>query len=335
MGVDLRDLILKHEINISDLRGKKLAIDAYNVIFQFLSSIRQRDGTPLMDFEGNITSHLSGLFYRTTNLMSQGILPCFVFDGKSLAEKKETIEIREKIREDARIKYKEAKEKGELEVARKYAQQTSKLTSEMVQECKDLVEAMGLPWVQAIADGEAQAAYMANKGHVWAVASQDYDSLLFGTTRLVRNLSISGRKKLPGKNIYTQVNPELIDLPETLNFLGFDITRLVKVALLIGTDFNPKGIGGIGPKNALKVVKDNKFEEYAKKIPNYKGLMEIFLKPAVITDYQLKWSEINEALIKEILVERHGFSAERVNSALNKLRKASGEQKQSGLEKFY
>ncbi len=332
MGVNLKDLVLKHRIELEDLKGKKLAIDTFNILYQFLATIRQADGAPLKDSHGNITSHLSGIFYRTVNLLEAGILPCFVFDGRPPEEKFATTEAREEIREEARKKYADALEKGDLEEAKKYAQQTSRLTSEMISESKELISAMGLPWVQAIAEGEAQAAYMCAKGHVWAAASQDYDSLLFGTPRLIRNLTISQRKKVAGKLEYTKTEIELIDLSETLNFLQLDITGFVKLGLLVGTDYNPGGVQGIGPKTALKVVREGKFDEYKDKIPNYERIKNLFLKPLTTPDYGLEWKKPDEKKIKEILVERHGFKEDRIDAAIKRI--TGVDRGQKGLTEF-
>ncbi len=322
MGVNLRELTIRHEIELSDLKDKKIAIDAYNFLFQFLASIRQPDGTPLMDSKGNVTSHLSGIFYRTINLLEAGAKPVFVFDGSAPIEKISVQEAREKVREEARVKFAEALEKGATEEARKYAQQTSRLTREMVTEAKELLTAMGIPWVQALAEGEAQAAYMANKGDVWAVASQDYDTLLFAAPKLIRNLTISGKK---GAGI------ELIDLSETLNFLQLDVESLVRIALLVGTDYNPGGVEGIGPKTAIKIIREKKFDEYKSKIRNYERLKNLFLKPLVSKDYELTWNKPNHEKIKEILVHRHEFSEERIDSALDKLNEVKEKGKQRTL----
>ncbi len=318
MGVNIKDLILKHQIELADLKGKKIAVDAFNVIFQFLATIRQRDGTPLMDSKGNITSHLSGLFYRTINLMEAGIKPCFVFDGAAPVEKTTVQEERAKVREKAEELMKKALAEKDYETARKYAQQTSRLTTPMIKESKQLIEAMGLPWVQAIAEGEAQAAYMALKGNVWAVASQDYDALTFGTPRLVRNLSISGKRK-SAKGTYAEVKPEMIVLSETLNYLQIDIKSFVDLALMLGTDYNPGGVQGIGPKTALKVIREGKINEYKKKIPNYERIRNLFLKPTITKDYSLDWKKPDATKIKEILCKKHEFSEERIDSALKRI----------------
>src|SRR3989344_9396763 len=212
MGVDLGDLIQKQEIELEDLRGRKIAIDALNAIYQFLSIIRQPDGTPLMDSHGNITSHLSGIFYRTTRLMEMGILPCYVFDGEPPKLKAQTVAERKEIRKEAEEKWKEAQKKGDLIEARKYAQAASKVTEPMLEESKKLLTAMGIPVVQAPSEGEAQAAFMCQQGDFYAAGSQDFDSLLFGAPRVLRNITITGKRKIPRKNVYIEVKPEMIDL---------------------------------------------------------------------------------------------------------------------------
>jgi len=314
MGVDLRPLLIKHEIELSSLSGKVLAIDAFNQLYMYLAVIRQPNGELLTDSKGQVTSHLSGLFYRTLNLIEFGIKPVFVFDGVAPAEKYATIEARTAAKDQAELKLKEAFEEEDFESAKKFAQRTMRLTKEMLAETKELISAMGLPWIQAPAEGEAQAAYLALKGYAWAAVSQDYDSLLFGAPRLIRNLTISTRKK--GR----VVKPELIDLTECLNVLGIDLEKLIELALLIGTDYN-LGIEGIGPKTALKIVKEGKFSEYASKIPNADNLKQLFLNPLVTKDFELEWKRPNYEKIKELLVDRHDFSEERVKAALDRLAK--------------
>jgi len=333
MGVNLKDLVATKTIDFEFLAGKKIAIDAYNALYQFLSAIRQRDGRPLMDSRGNITSHLTGLFSRTANMMEKGILPIYVFDGDRPELKQATLEKRAEIKKMATKKMEAALKKGDHALAKKYAQQTSRLTSEMVKESKELIAAMGLPVVQALADGEAQAAYMAQKGFVYAVGSQDWDSLLFGAPIMLKNLTISKKRKLPGQDKYVPIALELIDLSETINRLQIDREGLVKIALLIGTDFNA-GIKGLGPKKAYKVVKEGRFDEYKDQIPNYQQVIDIFMKPAITTSFSMTFGKPNEKKIKEILVERHEFTEARVNSTLKKIIKSKNYQGQSALDKF-
>src|SRR3990172_8979974 len=253
MGVDLSDLVTATPRTLEDLRGRSIAIDAFNTLYQFLSIIRQPDGTPLMDHQGRVTSHLSGIIYRTTNLLAVGIQPAFVFDGRPPTLKARTVEARGEVKRKAEREWQDALEKGDLARARTKAMQTSRLTGEMVGQSKRLLELLGLPWVQGPSEGEAQAAHIARQGDAWAAASQDYDSFLFGAPVLVRNLALSGKRKLPRKDVYVDVTPEQSDLAVALAKLGLTREQLVDLGILIGTDFND-GVKGIGPKKALALI---------------------------------------------------------------------------------
>ena len=328
MGVAIGEIVPRHETGFDELKAKRIALDAYNALYQFLSAIRQPDGTPLLDSRGRVTSHLSGLFYRTVKLVEMGIQPVYVFDGRPPEMKRKTIEKRREAREAAQRKWEEALKRGELEEARKYAQAAHRLTEDMVKDSKDLLTAMGIPWVQAPSEGEAQAAYMASKGNVWASGSQDYDSLLFGATRLVRNLAVVGKRKLPGKDVYVDVLPERVELKEVLETLGIDRRKLVWIGILVGTDFNEK-VPGVGPKRALALVKEyDSLDEIFKVLgyrPNYdwRAVERIFLEPEVTDDYKIEFRMPDRERVMEILVEEHDFSPERVERALKRLEDAS------------
>lgn len=342
MGVDIGKIVPKHEINLENLKGKIIVIDAFNALYQFLANIRQPDGTPLMDNKGNITSHLSGLYYRTLNLLSKGIKPIFVFDGKSPEEKYSEKEKREQMKIEARIKYEKAIEEGEIAEAAKYAKQIIKLTPQMVEESKKLVEAMGLSYIQAPSEGEAQAAYMARiDRNIYAVASQDYDALLFGAPRIVRNLTLAKKRKLAtGASVL--INPEIVELDEVLNFLQIDLDRLICLGIIIGSDFNP-GIKGIGPKKALKIVHQFKTPieifNYIEKTHSldfdWKNIFEIFKKPNVKKNFSYSFNKPNKEKIIDILCKKHDFSEERVVHALEKLEKAKEEESQESLKKWF
>lgn len=344
MGVDLGDLALKHTISLQSLSGKVLAVDAFNMIYQFLASIRQEDGTPLMDFKGNVTAHLSGLFYRNCRLLENGIRPVYVFDGKAHGFKGKTQAERSEAKRKAEQKWKEALEMERPEEARKYAQATSRLTPEMVEESKKLLDAMGIPSVQAPADGEAQAAMMVQKGLAHATASQDYDALMFGSDRLVRNLSITGRRKVPRQDRYIMVEPELIELKETLAALGMDRSGLIIMGILLGTDFN-EGVKGVGPKTALKIVKEHRtleaVTEYVRGKYDYQfevdaeEVLHLFLSPAYSQPGDLRWKRPDEDAIRRMLIEQHDFSEERISGTLATLKKITQEQAaQSRLEQW-
>ncbi|MDI6888653.1 MAG: flap endonuclease-1 [Methanocellales archaeon] len=326
MGVDLGDLVEKREISLKDLFGKTIAIDAHNILYQFLSIIRQPDGTPLMDSKGNITSHLSGLLYRTTNLVEEGIRPLFVFDGEPPEFKATTIKERREIRSIAEKQWIEAKEKGEA--ALKYAQASARVTGQIIEDAKALLGHMGIPCVQAPSEGEAQAAFMVSNGDADAVGSQDYDALLFGAPRHVRNLTITGRRKLPGKNVYIDVKPEMIELKSMLDALEITREQLVDIAILIGTDYN-EGIKGIGPKSALKLIKkhgsiEGALAELDKDIENFDAIKDVFLDPDTTSDYKITWHEPKEVDVERFLCDEHDFSEDRVRKALARLTEASG-----------
>ena len=343
LGVNLRDLIPKTTVRLEDLSGKSIAIDAYNALYQFLAIIRQPDGTPLKDNSGRVTSHLSGLLYRTSNLVEMGIKPIYVFDGVPPALKETEIKRRMKAKKEALIKYERAVKEGKTEKARMYAQATSRLKDYMTEDSKRLLDFMGIPWVQAPSEGEAQAAHLVKRGDADYCASQDYDSLLFGAPRLVRNVTISGRRKLPRKKVYIEVAPEIVELEQVLKECGITHKQIIDVAILIGTDFNPDGVKGVGPKTALKLVKEHGSLENA--LPHIKTaefpvepqrIREIFLHPKVTDNYKIEWRKLDaEGAINFICRERD-FSENRVRNALEKMRKGSEELKgKTTLEKWF
>ena len=339
MGVQLKELVEGSEISIGSLGGKKIAIDAFNTLYQFITIIRQRDGTPLMDSRGRITSHLSGVLYRTAKLMESGVRPCFVFDGKP-PEFKLAIRDRKEAKREAEKKLEEARRKGDLEGIRKYSERAAKLEDYMIEDSKKLLSLMGIPWVQAPSEGEAQAAYMAISGDVWAVGSQDSDSLLFGAPRLIRNLTITGRRKLPYKNAYIEVTPKLLDLQRTLDSLNIDRKQLICLGILVGTDFNPGGIRGIGPKKGLELVREKGCKalgefEWSPEWPSAEEILEFFLNPPITEKYELEWKEPDTEGMVDLLVGRHDFSEDRVRKVAKNLEEAMKRGRQVGLEQFF
>ncbi|MFH1972365.1 MAG: flap endonuclease-1 [archaeon] len=326
MGIKLTDLIDKRDLKWESLQGKTLAIDASNVLYQFVSSIRQRDGTPLMDDSGRVTSHLVGLFSRVPNLMQKGIKPVFVFDGKPPALKDLTHQKRREVKEKAREKYMDAAVAEDEEEMGKYSKQIGRMNQEMFDEAKELLNGLGLPVVQAPSEAEAQCAYMCKKKKVFAVGSQDYDTLLFGGPKLIQNLTLAQKRKVSGG--FVLISPYLIELKDVLDKLELNQDELIILGILIGTDYNPGGVKGIGPKKALKLVQtgrkpDDIFSELNAEF-DWKEIFNTF-KKIPTTDVNLSFSDINMDKIKEILVEEHNFSDERVENTLSKLQKKSDE----------
>ena len=328
MGVDLTDLVPEHETSLVDLNGKVIAIDAFNTLYQFLSIIRQMDGTPLVDDRGEVTSHLSGIIYRVTNLVEQGIKPVFVYDGKPPSLKAETIKARREVREAAKQMYEAAVASGSAE-AYKYAQASTSINAQIIKDSKELLTYMGVPFIIAPSEGEAQASYMVQKGKADYVGSQDYDSLLFGAPRMVRNITITGRRKMPRKGVYVDVKPEIIELNEVLSTLEINREQLVDMGILVGTDFNP-GIYKVGPKTALKLVRKHPnmkaiLEELGQNIENYEEIREFFLHPPTTDDYSIRQGKPEPEKIRHFLCDEHNFSQERVEKVIERLDKAVSE----------
>ncbi len=344
MGLNIKDIIPRKEIEISDLKNKVVFVDAYNMLYQFLSTIRQPDGTPLMDNKRRVTSHLSGIFYRNTNLLSEGLKLVYVFDGKPPELKGKTHEIRSEARDFARERYAEARQEEDIEAMKRYSSQLIKLNDEMIQESKELLEAMGIAVVQAPGEGEAEAAYLSKVKESYGVVSQDYDSLLFGATKLIRNLGLARKRKTISG--WIEIKPELIDLHQVLNLLEINLDQLICIGILVGTDYNPRGIPGIGQKRALELVKKYKqpvlifknVEEQMMSLPekerfDWQEIFELFHKPRVVNS-DIVFRKIDENEIKKILVNEHDFSEERVEKQLEKLREIKEKKKQKGLHEW-
>ncbi len=332
MGLQIGNIVSRKEIQFDELKGKILAVDAYNALYQFLTSIRQPDGTPLMDFKGHVTSHLSGIFYRNVALISEGIKLVYVFDGAYHPLKNRTQESRMDSKTEAREKYEKAKEEEDVETMGKYARGFVKLDKEILGESIALLEAMGIAIVQAPGEGEMQCAQLVKDGEAWAVASQDYDALVVGGKRLIQNLTLARKRKTVSG--YVDISPEIIEYERVLNDLDVDSDQLICLAILVGTDFNPGGIKGIGPKKALALVKQKKypveiFREVEHQLDfNWQEVFEIFKRPNV-KSVKIEFPRLDEEMIKKILVEEHDFSLERVEKNLEKLRaeKKKGAQK--------
>jgi len=341
MGVQISEIIPKKEIELSDLKNKTIAIDAYVTLYQFLTTIRQPDGTPLQDKNSNITSHLSGLFYRNINLLQEGIKPLYIFDGTPPELKQAEIEKRREAKKIAEQKYTEAKSKEDITEMKKYSGRFVKITDEIIQQSKELLEALGIPYIQAPSEGEAEAALLARTNKVYAAASQDYDALLYGTPYLIRNLTSAKRKKTPS-GLYIDIKPELIEFQNVVTQLGIDKDQLICLAILVGTDYNPGGVKGLGQKRALEIVQ------------KYKYPIEIFKHVQSKFDFIFDWQEIfkqfheyetthteeiifkkpDETKLKQILL-KHDFSEARIDSGLQKLKQLEESKKQKGLNEFF
>jgi flap endonuclease-1 len=322
MGVKLKELFESNSIKLSELSGKAIAVDAFNWIFQFLTTIRLADGSYLTDSKGRVTTHLNGLFYRSISLLENRIKPVFVFDGKAPKFKKETLLEREKTKEEAMEKMEHAATPEEKAM---YMRRLSRIDDYIIDSSKELLLYLGIPYVQAPAEGEAQAARLNQQGKVFAAASQDYDTILFGAKKVVRNLNITNKRKINGKGITTSVSPEIIDSISNLSRLGITREQLITLSLFVGTDYN-KGVEGIGPKKALKLVKDKSRDEIFSAYDfrsdyDIKEIYEYFVSPNIVEiDKDLNPNRIEKEKLIKFLCEEHSFSEERVKQYIDKVK---------------
>jgi len=331
IGPIIRELQIGQEIDPAYLEGKIVAIDALPTIYEMLATIRDQKGGYLHDSKGRITSHLVGLFNRTARMLATGIRPVYVFDGPPHPLKMQELEMRKERKEEALQKYVEAVRRGDYESAKKYAKQAMSVTDELVNSAKQLLSLFGIPIIQAPYDGEAQAAYLVKKGEAFAVASPDYDSFLFGAPKVVRNLKMSPQRK--------EV-PTLYELKKLLERLNITREQLVDLALLLGTDYNPGGIEGIGPKRALELIRKygsiERIIEARKIVWKFNVPVEeiknIFLNPPVTDNYEIKFSEPNFDAIIELLTEEYDFSRSRVEKELEDVIKRLEREKRGGVQ---
>ena len=337
MGIQLGPLLETRKISLEELSGQRVAIDGYNVLYQFLTSIRQTDGNLLSDSEGRVTSHLSGILFRFSNLVENGVRLCIVFDGKPPLLKRDVLEERRQRKIKAQIEWEAALEAGDMETARTKAQQTTRLDSNMIEESKNLLDLLGIPWIQAPSEGEAQVAHLLSTGKVDYGASQDFDTVLFGASKLVRNLTLSGRRKLPKQQKWVEVSPEIIEVEKSFEVLGLTREQLVDVAILMGTDFN-NGIDGIGPKKGLKLLQEcsnaeKALEKIGEKIDNLDEIRSLFLDHPV-EDFDPEWQSPDGSSVISFLCNNYSFNKSRVEKTLEKYVHARNHSRQLTLGDF-
>jgi flap endonuclease-1 len=264
------------------------------------------------------------------NLILEGIKLIYVFDGKAPDLKKKTWEKRREIKERAREKYEKAVDEEDIDAMGKYSRGFATLDNEKIEESKELLKAMGIAVIQAPGEGEAQASYIAQSNKdIYGVSSQDYDCLMFKAPKLIQNLGMARRRKTATG--YTEVFPQLIELNGVLQELGIDHEQIICLGILCGTDYNPGGVKGLGPKKSLNIVKEYKtkekiFEAIGKeeKLQKYQAdfdweaIYKEIESPNVDKEYKIEFPKIDKEKIKEMLM-KHEFSEERINSQLDKI----------------
>ncbi|KAI8939082.1 Elongation of fatty acids protein 2 [Plenodomus lindquistii] len=348
MGIKhLHQLIQEHApdaIKAGEIKnqfGRKVAIDASMSIYSFLIAVRS-GGEQLMNESGETTSHLMGLFYRTLRMVDNGIKPLYVFDGAPPKLKSGELAKRFQRKTEAQAAAEEAKETGTAEDVEKFSRRTVRVTREHNEECRRLLKLMGIPFIVAPTEAEAQCATLARGGKVYAAASEDMDTLTFNSPILLRHLTFSEQRKEPILEIH---------LDKVLEGLAMDRTQFIDLCILLGCDYLDP-IKGIGPSTALKLIREHKdLEGVVEHIQSQKGKLAIpedwpfadarllFLEPDVRPaddpECDFKWEAPDvEGLVKFLVEEKH-FSEDRVRNGAAKLNKNMKTAQQSRLEGFF
>lgn len=318
MGVKLNN-IESEKIELVDIYKQVLGIDAFNLIYQIMSTLRNSDGTPLSTSEGKTSSHILGVFYKVAFYLRNNIKPVFIFDGESPELKKQEREKRKKVKQKAMKQLEIAKENNDIEMMSKFSKRTTRVTKEIIEELKELLTLMGIPYVDSASEGEAQAAYMNKVGDIFAVVSQDYDSVVFGSKIIIRNLNTYKE----GKTVFV----DLINTSNNLSKIGFTEDDMIVYAMMIGTDFNNGGIPGIGPKTAEKKIKECKgdYETLFKNLNwneyfdyDWKEVYNIFKNCPVNKEYKIEFGKgYNSEKLKSFLIEKFEFSKPRVEKIID------------------
>lgn len=320
--------------------GRKVAIDASMSIYSFLIAVRS-DGQQLMNETGETTSHLMGMFYRTLRMVDNGIKPLYVFDGAPPKLKSGELAKRFQRKSEAQQAHEEAKETGTAEDVEKFSRRTVRVTREHNAECQRLLQLMGIPYIIAPTEAEAQCAVLARAGKVYAAASEDMDTLTFDSPVLLRHLTFSEQRKEPILEIH---------LDKVLEGLEMDRTQFIDLCILLGCDYLDP-IKGVGPSTALKLIREHKnlegvVDTLSKSskytIPEdwpYVDARLLFLEPDVRSaddpECDFKWDAPDVDGLIKFLVEEKGFNEDRVRSGATRLQKNLKTAQQSRLEGFF
>mmetsp|Transcript_21747 Transcript_21747/g.42774 ORF Transcript_21747/g.42774 Transcript_21747/m.42774 type:complete len:404 (+) Transcript_21747:169-1380(+) len=349
------------EAEKANYMGRTVAIDASMQMYAFLVMVRTagQGGAPaqhLMNEAGEVTSHINGFFYRTINLLQKGLKPVFVFDGKAPELKSDEIAKRKELKAKAEADLAKAqaahadateqdKTKEELEAAQleieKASKRTTRVTREHNTDVQKLLRLMGLPVILAPGEAEAQCAELAAKGKVFAAATEDMDALTFGAPILLRRLTLPDSQNQPVVEVH---------LDKVLAQLELDMDQFIDLCILCGCDYC-SNIKGIGPKKALKYIRDHKSLDKALEAIEKEGKYDIpsslkdnldqirgMFKTPDVTDgntVEFKFDSVQKDELLKFLVDEKGFDEKRVKAALERLEKSKSQTSQSRLESFF
>uniref|UniRef100_A0A8D9A7E9 Flap endonuclease 1 n=2 Tax=Cacopsylla melanoneura TaxID=428564 RepID=A0A8D9A7E9_9HEMI len=317
--------------------GRKICIDASMSLYQFLIAVRS-EGNQLMSVDGEPTSHLMGTFYRTIRLVEHGLKPIYVFDGKPPNLKSKELNKRAERREDTEKQLAKAQEQGDAQEIDKFNRRLVKVGSNHVKEAKELLKLMGIPYIEAPCEAEAQCAAMVRAGKVYATATEDMDALTFGSKILLRHLTFSEARKMPVQEFH---------MDKVLEGLGLTYEEFIDLCILLGCDYC-ESIRGIGPKRAIELIKEHRSIEKilehidTKKyiVPEnwlYKEARQLFLEPDVADPetVELKWTDPDEDGLVKYMCGDKNFAEDRIRNGAKKLLKARTGTTQGRLDSFF
>ncbi|AEO98236.1 flap endonuclease-1 [Emiliania huxleyi virus 201] len=321
------------------LSGKVIMIDASMQIYQCLIAIRQGPSGQLAASEGEVTSHLTGIFYRTIRLIEAGIKPVYVFDGKPPVLKKKELDKRNERQAQALSELKLTDDATEVE---KQEKRSVRATREHSEEVKKMLTLMGIPVIQAPCEAEATCAAYVKTGKAYATATEDMDSLTFGSTYVIRHINSTDQKKQPTVEY---------SLPNILNDMGITMDQFIEICILSGCDYT-KTIKGIGPTRAYQLIQEHSTienvlgvlkkkhgeEQFSTMVPDdypIEAVRDLFNNPEVDITQELTWNTINRDALIAFLVEEKKFSADRVNKGCDRILAAKAKGTQHRINHFF
>jgi flap endonuclease-1 len=298
------------KININDLEDKVVAIDTSLILYQFLIAIKSSED--LKNKDGKITSHIHAILTKVLTYLKKRIYPIFVFDGKAPEIKTKTLQHRSQIKKKA-----EENLKNDIlltdEEKKKMLKRSLKITEEQIKECKEILNIIGIPYIESPTEADPQCAYLVKEGIADSVISDDMDLLAFGTSKLIRGKS----NKL-----------EIYDLNIILKELKLTYDEFVELCILFGCDYC-NTIKKIGVKRAYELILKHKNIESIIKLKkydipedyNYKTIIDYFKNPPIlkIKKNDIKWLPPNLDLLKDKLLNDYDYNPTNVTNIINTL----------------
>ena len=306
MGVKLAQLVTSEIRNLCTLTRKRVVLDGSYVIISALKKIRP-NGQMFVNRWGEPLAPVHVVFYKTLRLLEEGIQPIYVFDGIPPIEKRCNDQRRQLHMQQLWKAYEKAKEVQDGETIRTLFQSPALTYRKAIVDAVELLKAMGAPAIIASSEGEAQGAALVKENRADFLFTPDYDALLFGCPTIIRRID------------FDQHQIEVIVLENVLKTLNLNLSQLIDLAILIGTDFN-EGVPRIGPRRGLALIKKYEALEQIPTLSSIEDLLEIrqLFQTPPITSFDPHIRPPNVEMVQRLLLEK-GFNARRALKARNRL----------------